>query len=83
MMAHPPEELERYVEATVRSGRFRSSDAAIAEAVRLLRRRDEAEEARMLDGVRQSLEDVRAGRTQPFRDATADIRRDLDLPQGS
>jgi len=83
MIARLPEELQRYVEAKVQSGRFASSDEAIAEAVRLLRRREEAEEARVLDRVRQGLEDVRAGRTQPFREAIAEIRRDLDLPQGS
>jgi putative addiction module CopG family antidote len=76
MIARLPEESERYVEAQVQSGRFASSDEAIAEAVRLLRRREEAEEARMLDDVRQGLEDVRAGRTQPFREAIAEIRRE-------
>ena len=43
---------------------------------------DLAEGARVLEGIRQGLEDVRAGRTQPIAEAFADIRRDLDLPQG-
>lgn len=42
-----------------------------------------AEEAVVLEGIRQGLEDVKAGRTQPLAEAFADIRRDLDLPQGS
>jgi putative addiction module CopG family antidote len=77
-----PEDLQRFVQAKVQSGRFTSSDEAITEAVRLLRQREEAEEARTLEAIRQGLEDVRAGRTQPLAEAFADIRRDLNLPQG-
>jgi putative addiction module CopG family antidote len=83
MTTHLPEDLERFVKAKVKSGRFASSDQAIAEAVRLLQQREEAEEARALHGIEQGLEDLRAGRTQPLAEAFADIRRDLELPQGS
>jgi putative addiction module CopG family antidote len=82
MIARLPVDLERFVQAKVQSGRFASSDEAIAEAVRLLQRREEAEEARVLEGIRRGLEDMRAGRTQPLAEAFADIRRDLNLPQG-
>ena len=51
--------------------------------MRLLREQEEAEEARVLEGIRQGLEDMRAGRTQPLVQAFADIRRDLGLPHGS
>jgi hypothetical protein len=51
--------------------------------VRLLREQEDAEEARVLEGIRRSLEDMRAGRTQPLAEAFADIRRDLNLPHGS
>jgi len=37
----------------------------------------------VLEGIRQGLDDMRAGRTQPLAEAFADIRRDLNLPQGS
>lgn len=47
MITHLPEDLMRYVTDAVRSGRFPSSDEAIAEAVRLLRKREEAETNRM------------------------------------
>jgi antitoxin ParD1/3/4 len=83
MNTHLPEDLERFVHAKVKSGRFASSDEAITEAVRLLRQREEAEEARALEGIRQGLEDIRQGRTQPLAEAFDDIRRDLGLPQGS
>ena len=55
----------------------------IAAGVRLLRQQEEADEARVLEGIRQGLEDMRAGRTQPLAEAFADIRRDLNLPRGS
>src|SRR5208337_4320350 len=80
MNTHLPADLEQFVQAKVRSGRFTSSDEAITAAVRLLRQQEEAEEARVLEGIRQGLDDMRAGRTQPLAEAFADIRRDLDLP---
>jgi putative addiction module CopG family antidote len=83
MNTHLPADLEQFVQAKVRSGRFSSSDEAIATAVRLLRQQEEAEDARVLEGIRKGLEDVRAGRTQPLAEAFADIRRELDLPQDS
>jgi putative addiction module CopG family antidote len=78
-----PDDLEQFVAAEVRSGRFTSSDEVIAAAVRLLRQREEAEDARALEGIRRGLDDVRAGRTQPASDAIDDIRRDLNLPRRS
>ena len=41
---------------------------------------DSAEEARVLEGIRQGLEDMRAGRGRPAAEAFADIRRDLHIP---
>ncbi len=78
-----PADLEQFVQAKVRSGRFSSSDEAITAAVRLLRQQEEAEDARVLEGIRLGLDDVRAGRTQPLAEAFADIRRDLNLPHRS
>jgi len=83
MNTHLPPDLEQFVQAKVRSGRFSSPDEVITAAVRLLREQEAAEEARVLDGIRQGLEDMRAGRTQPLAEAFADIRRDLNLPHGS
>jgi putative addiction module CopG family antidote len=83
MNIHLPADLEQFVRAKVQSGRFRSSDEAITAAARLLRQQEESDEARVLDGIQQGLEDVRAGRTQPLAEAFADIRRDLNLPLGS
>ena len=78
-----PKDLERFVQAKVRSGRFTSSDEAITEAVRLLRQREEAEETRVLEGIRQGLEDMRAGRGRPAEEVFEDIRREFNLPPDS
>jgi len=40
MNTNLPKDLERFVQAKVRSGRFTSSDEAITEAVRLLQQRE-------------------------------------------
>jgi len=78
-----PKDLERFVQAKVRSGRFTSSDEAITEAVRLLQQREEAEETRVLEGIRQGLEDMRARRGRPAEEVFEDIRREFNLPPGS
>jgi putative addiction module CopG family antidote len=80
MITRLPEDLERFVQAKVESGRFKSADEAIAAALRLLRQREEAEEERLIEGIQRGLDDVQSGRTQPLAQAFADIRRDLKLP---
>ena len=75
MNAQLPTDLEQFVVEKVRIGRFSSTTEAITEAVRLLRRREEAEEADVLEGIRRGLEDVGAGRTEPLDGAFDDIRR--------
>jgi hypothetical protein len=41
---------------------------------------DLAEEARVLEGIQQGLEDMRSGRGRPAAEVFADIRRDLNVP---
>jgi putative addiction module CopG family antidote len=79
MNTRPPADVEQFIQAKVKSGRFMSSDEVLTAAVRLLRQQEEAEEARVLEGIRQGLDDVRAGRTQPMAEAFAEIRRVLRL----
>ena len=83
MNTNLPKDLERFVQAKVRSGRFTSSDEAITEAVRLLQQREEAEETRVLEGIRQGLEDMRVGRGRPAEEVFEDIRREFNLPPDS
>ena len=42
---------------------------------------DIAEEAKVLEGIRRGLEDVRTGRTQPLDEVFAEIRKDLNLSE--
>ena len=67
MMTHLPADLEQFVKAKVQSGRFTSSDEAITEAVRLLRQREEAEEARELEGISQAWRICDPGERSPLR----------------
>lgn len=76
MTLQRPDDLERFVTSEVRSGRFTTPDEVIAATVRLLRQREEAEAARALEGIRRGLDDLRAGRTQPFSEAIDEIRRE-------
>jgi antitoxin ParD1/3/4 len=80
MSTHLPADLEQFVQAKVRSGRFSSPDEVIAAGVRMLRQQEEAHEARELEGIREGLEDMHAGRGRPAEDVFADIRRELNLP---
>jgi antitoxin ParD1/3/4 len=80
MNTHLPSDLEQFVQAQVRSGRFSSPDEAITAAVRLLREQEHTEEARVVEGIRQGLADMRAGRGRPAQDVLADIRREFSLP---
>jgi antitoxin ParD1/3/4 len=80
MNTHLPADLEQFVQAQVRSGRFSSPDEAITAAVRLLREQEQTEEARVVEGIRQGLADMRAGRGRPAQDVFADIRREFSLP---
>lgn len=80
MITHLPADLEQFVKAKVQSGPFTSSDEAITEAVHLLRQREEAEEASVLQGIGQGLADMHAGGGRPAEEGIADIRREFHLP---
>jgi PHD/YefM family antitoxin component YafN of YafNO toxin-antitoxin module len=59
------------------------AELVVQDAVSYQKLLDLAEEAKVLEGIRRGLEDVTAGRTQPLAQSFADIRRELNLPQGS
>ena len=75
-----PENLNAFVKAQVRSGRFASEQEVLAEAVRTLQ--SSLEQADTIEAIRQGIADVDAGRTQPLAEVIAEIRRDLNLPPG-
>jgi antitoxin ParD1/3/4 len=74
-----PEHREQFVRDLVRRGRYASEAEVIEQAVRLLQEREAAEQARVLEGIRQGLEDMRAGRGQPADQVFAEIRREFNL----
>ena len=76
-----PENLDAFVKAQVRGGRFASEQDVMAEAVRTLKSR--LDQADTIEAIRQGIADVDAGRIQPWDEALAEIRRDLDLFPGS
>ena len=80
MTTQLPADLEQFVQAKVLSGRFASHDEVIAAGVRLLRQQEEAEEFRVVEGIRRGLEDMHGGRGRPAEEVLADIRREFNLP---
>ncbi len=56
------------------------AELVVQDAVSYQKPFDLAEEAKVLEGIRQGMDDVSAGRTQPVRDALEDIRRELNVP---
>jgi len=83
MSLHLPDDLERFVNEKVRSGRFVSTQEAIAEAVRLLREQEESEDSRVLDGIRQGLDEMHAGKGRPADEVFDEIRREFGLGTGA
>ena len=80
MTIHLTGDREQIVRSLMQDGRFASEDEVIDEALRLLRHRQEAEQARVLEGIRQGIEDMHAGRSRPADEVFADIRREFNLP---
>lgn len=77
MNAHIAERWEPFIRAQIDSGRFSTEEEVVEVALSLLKHRAESEKARELEGIRQGVEDMRAGRTHPLDEAFAEIRREL------
>ena len=79
MTIHLSGDREQIVRSLMQGGRYASEDEVIDEALRLLRQRQEAEQARVVEGIRQGIEDMNAGRSRPADEVFADIRREFNL----
>jgi antitoxin ParD1/3/4 len=79
MTIHLSGNREEFVRSLVQGGQYASEDEVIDEALRLLRQREESEKARVLEGIRQGIEDMKAGRCRPADEVFADIRREFNL----
>ena len=80
MNAQIAERWQLFIRSRIETGRYASEDDVLDHALALLKEREDAEEARVVEGIRRGLDDMRAGRTQPLDAAFADIRRELSLP---
>lgn len=69
------DELERWIEARVSSGLYRSSSEVVREALRLLREREDLKEIRrkeLRQLIRRGVEDLDAGRSTELTDDLVD-----------
>ena len=71
-----PPELEPFVEQEFATGRYQTREEVVVQAVRWLR--EERQEAVL--GIKEGLNDVAAGRTEPLTKAFADIRKEFGIP---
>jgi predicted transcriptional regulator len=77
MQIELPPELEPFVEQEFATGRYVTREEVVVQALCWLR--DERQEA--ISGIKQGLDDVAAGRTQPLAEAFADIRKEFGVPE--
>jgi len=77
MQINLPPELEPFVEQEFATGRYSSREEIVVQALRWLY--EERQEA--VAGIKQGLDDVAAGRTQPVQDAFADIRKEFGVSE--
>ena len=77
MQIELPAEFEPFVEQEFASGRYASRQEVVVQALRWLREERQA----AIAGIKQGLDDVAAGRTQPFAEAFADIRSEFAIPE--
>lgn len=77
MQIELPPELKPFVEQEFATGRYTTREEVVVQALRWLR--DQRREA--LLGIKQGLDDVAAGRTQPVAEAFADIRKEFGVPE--
>lgn len=70
-----PPDLAPFVEQEFATGRYATREEVVVQALCLLR----AERQAAVAGIKQGLEDVAAGRTQPLGEALADIRNEFGV----
>jgi len=76
---HLSGDREQMVRSLMQNGGFSSEDEVIDEALQLLIQRQEREKSRVLEGIRQGLEDMKAGRGRPADEVFDEIRREFNL----
>ena len=77
MQIELPAEFEPFVEQEFATGRYATRAEVVVQALRWLR--EERQEAVL--AIKQGLDDVAAGRTQPAAEAFAEIRKEFGVPE--
>lgn len=77
MQIELPPELEPFVEQEFATGRYVTREEVVVQALRWLC--EERQET--ASGIKQGLDDVAAGRSQPVAEAFADIRREFGVTE--
>jgi putative addiction module CopG family antidote len=72
-----PAELEPFVEQEFATGRYANREDVVVQAIRWLRE----ERQGAVSGIKQGLDDMAAGRTQPVAEAFANIRNEFGVPE--
>ena len=75
MQIELPAELEPFVEQEFATGRYATREEVVVQAIFWLRE----ERRKAVSGIKQGLDDVAAGRTQPLAEAFADIRKEFGV----
>lgn len=72
-----PPEFEPFIEQEFATGRYANREDVLVQALRWLRE----ERQGAVSGIKQGLDDVATGRTQPVAEAFADIRKEFGVPE--
>jgi Arc/MetJ-type ribon-helix-helix transcriptional regulator len=70
-----PTALRPFIDQELKTGLYQSEQHLVIRALEMLQQDREA----ALEGIREGLADVRAGRVQPLAEAFAELRRDLGV----
>jgi predicted transcriptional regulator len=77
MQIELPPDLEPFVEQEFSTGRYATREEVVVQALCWLREERQA----AVSGIKQGLEDVATGRTQPVAEAFAEIRKEFGVPK--
>lgn len=77
MTVEIPAEFESFLQQELKTGRYKSAEDVVAEALRILQQ----ERTDTTAGIKAGLEDVAAGRLQPLSEAFSDLRKEFSIPE--
>ena len=74
-------EFEKFVEEKLQSGRYDGVQEVVAEALKLLRQRDERENENIREALRRAREQSERGEGKPAREVFERFRAIYDIPR--